>query len=123
MFLPSSYIELHSIQGNPHTKQPLKIYIKPDQIVKMDENLVKYKEGENGEGEEKVAVTTRIWVPFCDPCVVQETPEIICKLIVDALNHDITQLQKVQRGLIIAPADALNKINAQATKGGGQIIQ
>lgn len=116
MFLPSSYIELTSIKGNPATKQALKVYAKPDQIIRMEEVTANVKTSE--EEPEKVMVFTQVIQPFVEPIIVQETPAMISNLIIQALNHDIEQIQKVQRGIILAPAEAL--FGLQATPDNGQ---
>lgn len=108
MFLPATYVTLHLVMENAaQPGQPLEAHIKPDQILAMvtRNGTVKVIEQVNGQGVEqtKQICVTQITIPFAEPLIVQEPPDIIRKLIVDAFNNDLRQAGQMQTGgLLIA---------------------
>jgi hypothetical protein len=105
MFLPATYLQLHAAIGSNLSKKPLEVLVKPDQILAM--LTVNAKAGAEDDPQAKPIELTRLIVPFSDAIYVQEPPALIAKMIIDAFNADVEQVQAMQNGLILASGGAI----------------
>lgn len=103
MFLPATFLKLHAAVGSNVTKTPLVVLVKPNQIIAM--STVNAKTGKEDDPNAKDVELTKLVVPYSDPFYVQEPPEIIMKMIIEAFNSDVDQINRSQgSGLIMGGA-------------------
>lgn len=103
MFLPATFLKLHAAIGSNVTKTPLVVLVKPNQILAMS------TVNANASGDDKdpkPIELTKLVIPYSDPLYVQETPDLITKMIIEAFNADIDQLNKVQGNGLVVPGAA-----------------